>query len=136
MNESSPSTALEAFRIFIEFLSSNSKTIVILVLLFICRNAISSFVSRLTSLKYKSGESELGMEAAAPTQDKEKIDLRTTDDKPSSEDKDAEIEKNEGDWFLAMEKAFSCSGQVKLATVLESFQYKRSDSFGVNPPLY
>ncbi len=29
-----------------------------------------------------------------------------------------------------------CSGQVKLATVLESFQYKRSDSFGVNPPLY
>lgn len=107
MNESSPSTALEAFRIFIEFLSSNSITIVILVLLFICRNAISSFVSRLTSLKYKSGESELGMEAAAPTQDKEKIDLRTTDDKPSSEDKDAEIEKNEGDWFLAMEKAFS-----------------------------
>ena len=31
---------------------------------------------------------------------------------------------------------FPCSGQVKLATVLESFQYKRSDSFGVNPPLY
>jgi hypothetical protein len=29
-----------------------------------------------------------------------------------------------------------CSGQVILATVLESFQYKRSDSFGVNPPLY
>lgn len=32
--------------------------------------------------------------------------------------------------------ALVCSGQVKLATVLESFQYKRSDSFGVNPPLY
>ena len=31
---------------------------------------------------------------------------------------------------------YDCSGQVKLATVLESFQYKRSDSFGVNPPLY
>lgn len=30
----------------------------------------------------------------------------------------------------------SIYGQVKLATVLESFQYKRSDSFGVNPPLY
>lgn len=29
-----------------------------------------------------------------------------------------------------------CSGQVKLATVLESFQYKPSDSFVVNPPLY
>ena len=34
------------------------------------------------------------------------------------------------------EKDTLCRGQVKLATVLESFQYKRSDSFGVNPPLY
>ncbi len=30
----------------------------------------------------------------------------------------------------------SCSGQLKLATVLELSQYKRSDSLGVNPPLY
>ena len=29
-----------------------------------------------------------------------------------------------------------CSGQLKLATVLEFSQYKRSDSLGVNPPLY
>ncbi len=29
-----------------------------------------------------------------------------------------------------------CSGQLKLATVLELSQYKRSDSLGVNPPLY
>ena len=29
-----------------------------------------------------------------------------------------------------------CSGQVKLATVLYSSQYLRSDSFGVSPPLY
>ncbi|MCU8106446.1 hypothetical protein L5M38_18145 [Shewanella sp. SM101] len=39
--------------------------------------------------------------------------------------------------FLSRPAHFGgCSGQVKLATVLESFQYKRSDSFGVNPPLY
>ncbi len=30
----------------------------------------------------------------------------------------------------------NCSGQLKLATVLEFSQYKRSDSLGVNPPLY
>lgn len=29
-----------------------------------------------------------------------------------------------------------CSGQLKLATVLEFFQYRFSDSFGGNPPLY
>ncbi len=30
----------------------------------------------------------------------------------------------------------SCSGQLKLATVLEFSQYNRSDSLGVRPPLY
>ena len=29
-----------------------------------------------------------------------------------------------------------CSGQLKLATDLEFFQYRLSDSFGGNPPLY
>ena len=29
----------------------------------------------------------------------------------------------------------SCSGQLKLATTLEFFQYRFSDSFGGNPPL-
>ncbi|EKO3398619.1 PAS domain-containing protein [Vibrio fluvialis] len=32
--------------------------------------------------------------------------------------------------------SFSCSGQLKLATVLEFSQYSRSDSLGVRPPLY
>lgn len=31
---------------------------------------------------------------------------------------------------------FVCSGQLKLATALEFFQYRFSDSFGGNPPLY
>ncbi|WP_284961062.1 hypothetical protein [Citrobacter portucalensis] len=29
-----------------------------------------------------------------------------------------------------------CCGQLKLATALEFFQYRFSDSFGGNPPLY
>ncbi|GHX88220.1 integrase [Vibrio cholerae] len=32
--------------------------------------------------------------------------------------------------------ARECSGQLKLATVLEFSQYNRSDSLGVKPPLY
>lgn len=33
-------------------------------------------------------------------------------------------------------KILDCSGQLKLATVLEFSQYNRSDSLGVKPPLY
>ncbi len=38
--------------------------------------------------------------------------------------------------IAALCKKQICSGQVKLATVLYSSQYLRSNSFGVSPPLY
>jgi tetratricopeptide (TPR) repeat protein len=116
MNES-PSMAIDALRVITEFLSDNSLTIVFLVLLIICRDAISSFISRLTSFKYKTGESELGMEAAAPPEDKEKnSDLRTADEKPSPEDKKSEIEKKEESWLPDMHKAFE-EGRIEDAEV-------------------
>ncbi|MCE7626110.1 helix-turn-helix transcriptional regulator [Vibrio fluvialis] len=37
---------------------------------------------------------------------------------------------------LVDRKTLLCSGQLKLATVLEFSQYSRSDSLGVRPPLY
>ncbi|HHX8116436.1 TPA: hypothetical protein ACVNQN_000176 [Escherichia coli] len=42
----------------------------------------------------------------------------------------------EGDTTAFCPKCYECSGQLKLATVLEFFQYRFSDSFGDNPPLY
>ena len=33
------------------------------------------------------------------------------------------------------DSGYICSGQLKLATALEFFQYRFSDSFGGNPPL-
>ncbi len=38
--------------------------------------------------------------------------------------------------FQQSPKPIVCSGQLKLATVLEFSQYSRSDSLGVRPPLY
>ncbi|EFZ76909.1 transposase IS116/IS110/IS902 family protein [Escherichia coli RN587/1] len=38
--------------------------------------------------------------------------------------------------LLGISKRGDCSGQQKLATALEFFQYRFSDSFGGNPPLY
>ena len=44
------------------------------------------------------------------------------------------------DWRIAMSRFIiefgDCCGQLKLATALEFFQYRFSDSFGGNPPLY
>ena len=38
--------------------------------------------------------------------------------------------------FLLGKRYGDCCGQLKLATALEFFQYRFSDSFGGNPPLY
>ena len=37
--------------------------------------------------------------------------------------------------LVADANIMNCSGQLKLATALEFFQYRFSDSFGGNPPL-
>ncbi len=43
----------------------------------------------------------------------------------------------DGTEYSSMRQAArECSGQLKLATVLEFSQYSRSDSLGVRPPLY
>ncbi len=39
-------------------------------------------------------------------------------------------------WNVPLYDGSMCSGQQILATVLEVNQYNRSDSLGVNPPLY
>ncbi|HGH8124405.1 TPA: hypothetical protein ACJOGX_004662 [Enterobacter kobei] len=38
--------------------------------------------------------------------------------------------------MMAKDLQGDCCGQLKLATALEFFQYRFSDSFGGNPPLY
>lgn len=99
--------AIEALKIITEFLSNNSNTIVVLVLLIICRKSISNFISRLTDLTYKNGGSELGMKAAIPTEENENSrGLSTEEEKPYSKDKEKEIEKKEGEWLPEMYQAF------------------------------
>jgi hypothetical protein len=59
-------TYIEVFKIITGFLSDNFGHILILTLLIICRDAISNLIQRLTNLKWKQGDSEIGVEAAAP----------------------------------------------------------------------
>ncbi len=109
MNES-PNTTIEALKIITEFFSQNSITIVLLVLLIICRKAISDFISRLTSFSFKNGKSTIGLEAVAPTESKDlSKEPPSADEKPSSEEPDSqigEVEKKEGNWLSEVHKAF------------------------------
>lgn len=58
--------AIEIFRIITNFLSEKSLIIFLAFLVFLFRNGISNFISRLTTLTFKNGDSELGMNAVAP----------------------------------------------------------------------
>jgi tetratricopeptide (TPR) repeat protein len=130
MNESS-STMIEALKIVTEFLSNNSITIVSLVLLIICRDAISSFISRLTSLSFKKGDSKLGMEAASPSDSKENFKERPSpDEEPSSEEKDSqvdEVEGKEGGWFSEMHSAFDAKRFDDADTVFKKYALDEED---------
>lgn len=110
MNDS-PNTTIEVLKILTEFLSSNSITILFLVLLIICRDAISSFISRLTSFSFSRGGSALGMEAIAPFDGKNTLkEIPSADEKPAPEEKDSqvdEVEVKEGQWFTEMHRAFT-----------------------------
>lgn len=109
-------TTLEFTKIITEFLSNNSISIVALVLIVISKDGISNFISRLTSLSYKKGESELGMEAKEPAQVKDARELRSAEEKQNSEVKSLDVEKEEH-WFSELLKAFD-DGRLDDAEVI------------------
>lgn len=81
------------------------------MLLIICRKAVSNFITRLTSLNFKGGGSELGLEAVAPedTDSSQEKGLHSAIEKPAPEDdegSDIEDKAKEQDWFAEMHKAF------------------------------
>ncbi len=109
-----PNTAIEIAKIITGFLSENSISILLLVLLFICRDAISNLLSRLTSFSLKTVDSELGINAAAPTNVSEEktVDFPNADEKPTAHDEESEIEDKtkEKNWCAAFE-----DGQLEAA---------------------
>jgi hypothetical protein len=108
----SPDTTIEALNIITGFLSDNSIAILVLVLLIIGRQAISSFISRLTSLSFRRGESELGLEAASPSDSaiqRENLESGVETPAPqkhSDEGNSIEQKAKDEDWFSEMHTAF------------------------------
>ena len=113
-----PNTAIELAGIITGFLSENSISILLLVLLIICKDAISSFISRLTSFSFKKGDSELDLSAVTQTNDNEKKEVGLTNayEKPVEHSEESKIEDKakEGNWYSKMHSALE-DGQVEAA---------------------
>ncbi|QYJ98881.1 hypothetical protein K0J45_06530 [Shewanella alkalitolerans] len=124
-------TTLQMTQIIITFLSENMITILMLVLLIICRDAISNFISRLTSFSFRNGDSEIGMNAVAPINDNDEkvVKLSNADEKPTDQDEETEKEekvKEEG-WFSEMHTAFA-NGKLDVAeTIFKKYAFEEKD---------
>ena len=135
-------TALEITKIITVFLSENSFSILFLILLIICKNAISNFISRLTSFSFKNGESELGMNAAAPLIENERKSDKypSADEKPTDQDEEPGLESKakKESWFSEMYSAFE-SGKFEVAeAAFKKYALEEKDEikFEENKALY
>lgn len=108
-----PSEYIETIKILTTFLSENMIVFLLMLLVFKCRKAISDLINRLTSLTYKNGKSQIGIEATSPrftdaTKAKPNSAVEKLTIKEESKDS-VEIDPvgNEKNWFAQMHAAFN-----------------------------
>jgi tetratricopeptide (TPR) repeat protein len=127
----SPDTVLEITKMIIGFLSDNSISIVVIVLLLICRDAISNFISRLMSLTFKNGDVELGLKAESPTNESKdrQTEIPNADEKPLIKDEETEIKKKveESDWLSEMRQAFQDGKLGDAETAFKKYAFEEKD---------
>lgn len=105
----SPDMTVEILTIITSFLSDNSTTIAVVILLYIFREAVSGLISRIRSLFYENGDSKVGIETVPTDRDEKKTaPLEEATEKPGSEDAAEKIQEREKDqnWFFEMHTAF------------------------------
>ncbi|WP_299260619.1 hypothetical protein [uncultured Kushneria sp.] len=100
---------VEVLTIITSFLSDNSTTIAVVLLLYIFRESVAGLISRLKSLFYENGGSKVSIETAPlDRDDKKTAPLEEAVEKPDSADAAEKIQEREKDqnWFSEMHKAF------------------------------
>lgn len=108
---------IEALKIITDFLTGNMKYFLLMFLIYVCRNGVSSFFSRLTSLSFRNRESEIGIKAST-SQDEDISNVSSGDrlenleDTEKLADKIIEQEVEEKSWFVDMYSAFQ-EGRVE-----------------------
>lgn len=134
MNET-PNAVVEITKILTGFITDNSIAILFAILLIICKDAISNFISRLISLSYKKGDSEIGFNAVAPVENKDprNNELSKAEEKPIILDSESEIDgkAKEENWFFEMHTAFS-DGNIELAeTIFKKYALDEKDEINL-----
>lgn len=115
-----PSLFIEIVKIILQFISDNIWPLVVILFLIICRDALSEFVKRIINLKFKKGETEVGLEAYPPKKvievDKAKS-IEKELKKESAEEKKLEEKKDKDNWSGKMYSAFE-KGEIDNAKTL------------------
>lgn len=140
MNES-PDMTVEILTIITSFLSDNSTTISVVLLLYVFRDAVSGLISRLKSFFYEHGASKVGIEAVPTDRDEKRTaPFEEAVEKSSSADAAEKIQEKEKDqnWFFEMHKAFS-DGRIEDADAAfkaYALDEKDQSKFEENKALY
>ena len=109
--EGSSASALAIVNSFLTFLTENIWPLVLIVFLFICKDALSDLIRRLTNLRFRKGKTQLDLEAPTSSLLQKPLDSQSIEEKPPAKDaKSTEIsekEASESEWFSEMHLAFS-----------------------------
>jgi tetratricopeptide (TPR) repeat protein len=116
-----------------ELLSNNFGYIVIIVFLTTQKKAIASFITRLTKLTFKNGDSELGIEACVSNNENTKESLPAQSMEPiieKDEDKKiiSQLESEDGDNFRNMMLAFTNGDIDEAKAEFEKYAIKEEDT--------
>jgi len=115
-----PTQLIEIVKIILQFISDNIWPMAVILFLIICKDALSDFVKRIITLKFRKGETEVGLKAHSPEKDVEVDKARTIEKEPkeeSAEEKKLEEKKDQDNWLGKMYSAFE-KGEIDNAKTL------------------
>ena len=124
---------MEIAKITIELLSNNTNYIFTLLVLYTFRKDISSLLSRLTNLRIKQGDSEIGVEAVAPVSHQTGNALSLPEELDSEAEEILEHSSNEqttgnDNWFTEIHAALSNGDIDKAKVIFKEYETNESNS--------
>ncbi|RJP85116.1 MAG: hypothetical protein C4518_17310 [Desulfobacteraceae bacterium] len=114
------------------FISSNIWQFIIILFLIICRESISDLVKRITNLKYRKGETEIGLEALLPVRIQEVDRSVSLEQEPIERDiKEIEIKEKkdkEIDWFSNMYSALDAGNIDEAKSIFRKYYAEETNN--------
>jgi tetratricopeptide (TPR) repeat protein len=122
---------IDLLKITTEFLTSNSNSILFVIVILIFRKPISDLIPRISKFTYKQGGASVGLETLAPLGGASPAkSTPSTDEKPITNDPNSkidEIEASEGASFSLIHKAFDEGRFEDAKAAFEQYSLKEED---------